>query len=365
MASQEEPGSELWACTGRWAAPGPRPGASAVVGGRVSCIIRLNCRGRLVLAAWSVGRRAACRPAESWSPMAGRFAGDIRLFGVTLAAIFVAELGDKTQLTALAFSASAPGYRLLVFAATAAAMVLSSLIGVLAGGLLARVVKPRVLNVVAGVIFIVCAVLFAVRFAMAGDAGSASVVAVGQGDRTPWEAFAFTFVAIFVAELGDKTQLATLSLAAGNRHARWVVFAGSATALTAASALACLLGGVLGEHLESRYLSLAAAAIFAVLGLFFLLGRAEKGRREFAWLVKQIEQLYEDEQCRTCPRLMAFLEHVRAIGSSAVSQQVDRLLRPRSEWQTHGCDRPCRVDGLHRRWHERYEHEDEVPLEKE
>lgn len=289
----------------------------------------------------------------------------LRLFGVTLVAIFVAELGDKTQLTTLAFSANTPGYRWIVFAASASALVLTALAGVLLGDLLARAVSPRTINVAAGIIFLVCAALFAMRFFL--DAGAPSAQAadpVPGGDRSPWEAFALAFAAVFVAELGDKTQLATLSLAAGNRRARWVVFAGSSVALVAAAALACLVGGLVGRHLQSRYLTLAAAVVFAGLGAAFLLGRAEKGRREFAWLVREIQKTYRDEQCRRCPRFMRFLEHIRAIGSETVSETVDQLLLPADQQERTECDRRCVIDTLHQRWHRKFEHDDDGPLEK-
>jgi len=292
--------------------------------------------------------------------MAGTFSRNLRLFGVTLGAIFTAELGDKTQLAALTFAADAPVYSWVIFAGAAAAMTLTSLIGVLLGDLLARLVKPRVLNYIAGGIFLVCAGFFVFRFLTAEE--SAAVAA--RSAATAWEAFAFTFSAIFVAELGDKTQLATLALAAGNRQARWVVFAGSALALVVASALACLVGGLAGEYLHSRYIGLAVALVFAVLGVAFLLGRAEKGRREFAWLVEQIEKLYEDPECRNCARLKRFLEHVRSLRSEVVSSKVSQLLAPREQWRDAACEQACRVDILHEAWHEKYEHQDATALQK-
>jgi Ca2+/H+ antiporter, TMEM165/GDT1 family len=84
-----------------------------------------------------------------------------------------------------------------------------------------------------------------------------------------WKLFSSTFVAIFLAELGDKTQLATLSLAAGNR-AKWVVFAASALALVATSALAVLAGEALTRVVPPVWIKRAAGALFIVLGVLFL-----------------------------------------------------------------------------------------------
>lgn len=289
-------------------------------------------------------------------------ARDLRLFGVTMLAIFVAELGDKTQLAVLSFAANTPGYRLVVFAAAAGALVMSALLGVLLGDLLARAVKPRTLNLVAGLVFLVCAAMFVYQgFTVAQATDPSSGVPV---ERTPWEIFLFTFGAIFVAELGDKTQLATMSLAAGHRHARWAVFAGAAIALSASSALACLLGGAVGQYIDGRYMKFGAAAVFAALGIAFLAGRAQKGRRQFLWLVGQIEELYRDQQCRRCPRLMRFLEHVEAIGSECVSQKVAELKVPADQWREEACDRRCEVDELHHKWHQRFDHQDQAPLLK-
>jgi putative Ca2+/H+ antiporter (TMEM165/GDT1 family) len=84
-----------------------------------------------------------------------------------------------------------------------------------------------------------------------------------------WKLFLSTFAAIFVAEIGDKTQLATLSLAAGG-SSRWVVFAGSALALVAASAIAVLAGEALTRAIPAIWLKRAAGALFVALGVFFI-----------------------------------------------------------------------------------------------
>ena len=86
-----------------------------------------------------------------------------------------------------------------------------------------------------------------------------------------WKLFASTFAAIFLAEIGDKTQLATLSLAATG-SSRWVVFAGSALALVATSAIAVLAGEALSRAVPPVWLKRGAGALFVVLGILFLLG---------------------------------------------------------------------------------------------
>lgn len=87
-----------------------------------------------------------------------------------------------------------------------------------------------------------------------------------------WKLFASTFAAIFVAELGDKTQLATLSFSAGGAS-RWTVFAGSALALVASSAIAVLLGEAIARAVPPVWLHRGAGMVFLVLGVLFLFGR--------------------------------------------------------------------------------------------
>jgi putative Ca2+/H+ antiporter (TMEM165/GDT1 family) len=78
----------------------------------------------------------------------------LELFATVFATVFVAELGDKTQLATLLYAAKAENPKLTIFAASAAALVLSAAIGVGAGSIVAQYVSPKLLARVAGVGFI-------------------------------------------------------------------------------------------------------------------------------------------------------------------------------------------------------------------
>ena len=79
---------------------------------------------------------------------------DVKLFATVFFTIFVAELGDKTQLATLLYASDASQSKFTVFAASAAALVLTSALGVLAGSLVAEHVNPKVVRWVAGLGFI-------------------------------------------------------------------------------------------------------------------------------------------------------------------------------------------------------------------
>ena len=84
-----------------------------------------------------------------------------------------------------------------------------------------------------------------------------------------WKTFLATFGAIFLAELGDKTQLATLSFAASSRSF-WSVFLGSSIALITTSLIATLAGSALARYVPSRWVGVGAGALFTVIGLFLI-----------------------------------------------------------------------------------------------
>lgn len=89
-----------------------------------------------------------------------------------------------------------------------------------------------------------------------------------------WKLLFSTFAAVFLAELGDKTQLATLSFSAA-ATSKWTVFLGSALALCAASALAVVAGGLVSRLVSPLWLRRAAGLVFVVLGAIFLITRGD------------------------------------------------------------------------------------------
>ena len=84
-----------------------------------------------------------------------------------------------------------------------------------------------------------------------------------------WKLFLTTFLSVFLAELGDKTQLATMSLAAGGRS-RWVVFAAASLALVATTGIAVLVGDGLTRLVPEVWIKRGAGVLFIVLGTWLL-----------------------------------------------------------------------------------------------
>ena len=93
---------------------------------------------------------------------------DPKLFVTVFGTVFLAELGDKTQLATLLYAADAPAARVTVFVAAASALVLTSALGVLAGGAIASWVSPRVLRWAAGAGFVAIGLVILLR----GERGS-------------------------------------------------------------------------------------------------------------------------------------------------------------------------------------------------
>jgi Ca2+/H+ antiporter, TMEM165/GDT1 family len=84
-----------------------------------------------------------------------------------------------------------------------------------------------------------------------------------------WSTFFSTFITIFLAEMGDKTQLATLLLSAQSRSP-WIVFLGAGTALIATSLVGVLLGRYLAKVLSPKTLDIAAGMLLMVISILLL-----------------------------------------------------------------------------------------------
>jgi len=87
-----------------------------------------------------------------------------------------------------------------------------------------------------------------------------------------WRVLLTTFGVIFLAEMGDKTQLAAMTMAAQTQRP-WAVLIGASLALACVSALGVLVGGTLGHFLPIVWIKRAAAVAFIVIGLLILTGK--------------------------------------------------------------------------------------------
>jgi putative Ca2+/H+ antiporter (TMEM165/GDT1 family) len=83
-----------------------------------------------------------------------------------------------------------------------------------------------------------------------------------------WKVFLTVFGTVFLAELGDKTQLATVVFAANKQVNLWIVFVGASLALVLASAIGVLAGGLVADHVSPRHLSYAAGVAFIGIGIW-------------------------------------------------------------------------------------------------
>jgi Ca2+/H+ antiporter, TMEM165/GDT1 family len=175
-----------------------------------------------------------------------------------LGLVFVAELGDKTQLVALGFGAR---HRLApVLTGVVIAYMATNLLSVVVGGLLGATLPTRAIGLAGGVLFLGFAAWTLAR----GD-GEEGDEAVRTGDRSVVLSVA---TAMFVAELGDKTMLATATLAAqGNPVLVWV---GATIGIILAGALGVLLGRWFGARLPEPATRIGSAVLFAVFGVALL-----------------------------------------------------------------------------------------------
>jgi len=192
------------------------------------------------------------------------------VFATVFGVIFIAELPDKTAVAALVL---ATRHRALpVFAGTASALIVQSLIAVAAGGVLA-LLPPRPVHIGAGLIFLVSAVsMWRSKEEETPDADpSAEADAANSTEPSFGAAFLKAFAVVFFAELGDLTQLGTAAMAARFRSPV-TVFAASASALCAVAALAVFLGNRLSRMINPRHVQRVAAVVFGVLGLGFVSG---------------------------------------------------------------------------------------------
>jgi putative Ca2+/H+ antiporter (TMEM165/GDT1 family) len=191
--------------------------------------------------------------------------------------VFVAEIGDKTQLAVISQTCTCRR-SWPVFLGASLALVVVTAIGVVGGEWLAARLPREWLGRASGAAFLLAG-LWVARNAGGDTPASAEEVCeedsqdarAGPGPGPNLESFRSTFGLLFLAEMGDKTQLAVLSLAAAT-EAPWAVFWGASLALTAVTAMGVLGGEALRRVIPERVLLRLSALAFVLRGLAMLAG---------------------------------------------------------------------------------------------
>jgi Ca2+/H+ antiporter, TMEM165/GDT1 family len=182
----------------------------------------------------------------------------LEAFLVSITSVAVAEMGDRTQLLSLVLAAR---YRrpwpilIGILLATLASHTLAGIVGAWFGQFL----KPGTLEIVVGVSMLAMALWTLKPDKLAQDGGKI-------GDSGVLVA---TLVAFFIAELGDKTQIATLALAAAYPNLVAVI-TGTTCGMLVANAPVVFLGNAFASRLPLKAIHIGAAALFALLGVLFI-----------------------------------------------------------------------------------------------
>lgn len=177
-------------------------------------------------------------------------------FFVASSVVALAEIGDKTQLLSLALTAKYRKPVPIVLGVLVATVANHACAGGL-GTLLAHLLRPDILNwaVVASFALMACWILIPDKL----DIGEAGVC------KDPMGVFTCTVLAFFLAEMGDKTQVVTIALAA-HFHRFFSVVGGATCGMMLANIPVIYLGNRFANRLSARAVHAVAAVIFVVLG---------------------------------------------------------------------------------------------------
>ena len=185
-------------------------------------------------------------------------------FLVSTGIVALAEIGDKTQLLAFILAAKFRKPLPIVLGILVATIANHGFAGAL-GSWITSLVGPETLRWVLGISFIAMAIWTLIPDQFDEDDAKLSRYGV----------FGTTLIAFFLAEMGDKTQIATIALAA-QYHTFFAVVAGTTLGMMIANVPAVLLGDRIANRMPVRLVHGFAAAIFALLGVATLLGAGER-----------------------------------------------------------------------------------------
>jgi putative Ca2+/H+ antiporter (TMEM165/GDT1 family) len=182
---------------------------------------------------------------------------------VSFLVIAIAELGDKTQLLTLALAAKYPMEKVIygIFSATAALM----LIAVLVGGIIQRLVPMIFISILAGAFFIIYGLIIIAPTNKKEEEKKESEKAIRSKDP-----FWIVFGSFFLAEIGDKTQLATFAMTAkyGTPIQIWI---GATLGMVVVNLFGLLIGNVLKNYLPEKAINYLSGGVFIIFGVLTFL----------------------------------------------------------------------------------------------
>lgn len=184
---------------------------------------------------------------------------------VSTGIVALAEIGDKTQLLAFILAARFKKPVPIILGILAATVINHGLAGML-GAWITENVEPEVLRWILGLSFIGMAI-----WTMIPDRIEEEEIQIAKR----LSIFGATLITFFLAEMGDKTQIATIALAAHYASPFWVIV-GTTLGMLIADVLAVFIGDRFASRIPMRLVHLIAAGIFILLGLVTLTGTAEK-----------------------------------------------------------------------------------------
>lgn len=186
-------------------------------------------------------------------------------FWVSTGVVALAEMGDKTQLLAFLLAARFKRPVPIIAGIFLATIVNHGLAGAL-GVWITTTLSPQIMRWVLGISFLAMAAWTLIPDKIEDEESSMT---------TRFGVFGATLVTFFLAEMGDKTQVATVAMAAHYQDA-WKVVAGTTLGMMIADVPAVFLGDKLSAKLSLKWLHAAAALVFAALGVATLMGAGER-----------------------------------------------------------------------------------------
>lgn len=209
--------------------------------------------------------------ADHW-PMGARWFNAFSAQGIKMEALLIstgivalAEIGDKTQLLAFILAARFKKPIPIIFGILIATLLNHAMAGAL-GAFIVKIISPIYLRYILGVSFIAMAIWILIPDKIEDDENQIA---------SRFGVFITTLIAFFMAEMGDKTQIATVAMAA-KFNSTILVVVGTTLGMMIANVPAVYLGEKLAGKIPLKLVHGICAAIFGILGVLTLLGLAEK-----------------------------------------------------------------------------------------